>query len=75
MLAVGTGSDLVSDLITLPGGELAPMQINLAILGDETDHLMVRGWDDLHAMQPRASQDGIEGRQILNHRKLDIQDD
>lgn len=66
---VGAGSGLVSDLITLLGGKLALVKINLSILGDEADHLMVRGWDDLHTMQPYASQDGIEGSQIFNHRK------
>ena len=50
MLAVGARSDLTSDLITLSGSELAPVKINLPIMGDETDHLMVRGRDDFHTM-------------------------
>ena len=38
---VGAGSGLASDLITLPSSELASVQINFPILGDEVDHLMV----------------------------------
>ena len=60
MLAVGAGPDLASDLITLPGNELASVKINLPILGDEVDLLMVCGWNDLHTMQLRASQNDIE---------------
>ena len=62
LVTVGTGSGLASDLITLPGSELASVKINLPILGDEADHLMVCGWNDLHTMQPRASQNDIERR-------------
>ena len=60
MLAVGAGSGLASDLITLPGSELAFVKINLPILGDEADPLMVCGWNDFHSVQSRASQNGIE---------------
>ena len=45
----------MSDLIALSGGYLAPIKIHLLVLGDEADHLMVRGWDDLHTVQPCAS--------------------
>ena len=57
---IGIGSSLAGDLITLPGSDLASVKINLPILGDEVDLLMVCGWNDLHTMQLRASQNDIE---------------
>lgn len=47
---VNAGSGFSSDLITLPGGQLAAVEIDLPILGDEVDHLMICGKDDFHAM-------------------------
>lgn len=50
MLADGVGSCFVSDLVTLSGGELASVEIDLPIPDDEADHLVVRGRDDFHTM-------------------------
>ena len=61
MFAVGAGSGLASDLIILSGTELASVNINLPILGDEADHLMVCGWNGFHTVQPRASQMALKG--------------
>ena len=58
---VGVGPGFSSDLVTLSSSKLAPVEINLPILSDETNHLMICGWNDLHAMQPSAPQDGIKG--------------
>lgn len=62
MLAVGVGFGFASNLVTLLGSKLAPVEINLPILSDEANHLMIRGWNGFHVMQPDASQDGIKGR-------------
>ena len=50
MLAINVGSGLLSDLVTLSGFKLTSVEIDLSILGDEADHLMIYGWNDLHVM-------------------------
>lgn len=74
-LAVNVGSGFSSDLVTLPGDQLAAIEIDLPILGDETDHLMISGRNGFHAKQPCGPYDGIEGRQVFHYLKLDVEDD
>lgn len=50
MLAINVGSGLLSDLVTLSGFKLTSVEIDLSILGDEADHMVVRGGDDFHAV-------------------------
>lgn len=69
MLAVGARSGLASDLVALSGSKLASVEINLPVLSDKADHLVIRGWDGFHAMEPGTSQDGIKRGQIFNHGK------
>ena len=54
-------TDLLCYLVALMGSQLATIEIDLSIFGDETHHLMICGRDSFHAMQPSAPQDGVKG--------------
>lgn len=58
--AIITRSSLSCNLVTLTGSQLTTVEIDLSILGDETNNLMICRRDEFHAVQPGTPQDNIE---------------